>query len=97
VTAIRSASVCRSVGQSVSTSELILAAGRPAGRLLRRRGAGGANGNTEQWLSDLISLSPRNYVRHNATFTNDTTQYAGAKFNLTIICTAFLRIPLMKL
>lgn len=96
MTAIRSASVCRSVGQSVSTYVLILVAGRPAG-WLRRRVAGGANGNTEQWLSDLISLSPRNNVRHNATFTNDTTQYAGAKFNLTIICTAFLRIALMKM
>ena len=93
MTAIRSASVCRSVGQYVCAYSCC----RPAGRLLRRCGAGGANGNAEQWLSDLISLSPRNNVRHNATFTNDTTQYAGAKFNLTIICTAFLRIPLMKL
>lgn len=93
MTAIRSASVCRSVGQSVSTSVLILV----AGRLRRWRGAGGANGNTEQWLSDLISLSPLNNVRHNAAFTNDTTQYEGAKFNLTVICTAFLRIALMKL
>jgi len=93
VTAIRSASVCRSVGQSVSMYVLILV----AGRLLRRRVAGGANGNTEQWLSELISLSPRNNVRHNATCTNDTTQYAGAKFNLTIICTAFLRMALMKM